>query len=495
MKSYLPILLLCLACRDDRKPNVDSGMDTDTDTDTPDLLEQVGCDSTVDLDISVSQVRTSAPTVPRFNWESSEPISVRMYTDIGRSEPLETPISETASTTGELLVLGIPVNRAARAVLVADTEEGRACSEILDIDAAFIDPGIPELTVGVWDPEQTVEGFTTVGLITESSSYVVIVDSAGEYVWFRPTGIGVVSRALFSEFTPSVLYMTWAESVSEAATIYRLGMDGEIIETFAAPGGHTDFTELPDGSMAVLGWDLRVIEDEFGEPVSVLGDNLVEIDAEGNQRVLWSVFDDFSVDLSQKLPMTTIGSDVDILDWSHANGLSYDAVSDDYLISIFGLGSLVRVDRETGQVDWTLSDSGGDFQTPSDEGLIRGTHSVQFLEDDRYLVFNRNIPNPMEESPDIENACSEAVEFQLDMERGEASRLWSYGSEECLYVLFFGEAIRLEDGNTLTIFSSAGQISEATSSGETVWEINLDVGASFGFGNRIESLYGIANGL
>ena len=77
----------------------------------------------------------------------------------------------------------------------------------------------------------------------------------------------------------------------------------------------------------------------------------------------------------------------------------------------------------------------------------------------------------------------------IDPDTGEASRGWSYGGDECLLVVIFGEANRLANGNTLVIFSSSGQVSETTPEGETVWQINLGIGGAFGFGGRQPSLY------
>jgi len=54
-------------------------------------------------------------------------------------------------------------------------------------------------------------------------------------------------------------------------------------------------------------------------------------------------------------------------------------------------------------------------------------------------------------------------------------------------VIFYGEAHRLESGNTMVIFSSAGQIDETTPAGNTVWQINTDVGGAFGYGEPVSS--------
>ena len=79
--------------------------------------------------------------------------------------------------------------------------------------------------------------------------------------------------------------------------------------------------------------------------------------------------------------------------------------------------------------------------------------------------------------------------IELSPEEGTATRGWSYHSDDCVLVLFYGEARRLDNGNTLVFFSSSGQISEASPEGETVWQVNADIGGAFGFGERAVSLY------
>jgi hypothetical protein len=454
------------------------------------MAEFLGCSQELDGTIAVEFGITSIPNVPRLSWSATEELQPYVVTDTGRTEWLESPVPEATSTSGEVLVLGIPFLQESWSVVVAETEQGLACSEAFYLEPASLDPGIPELTLTESVSDLAMGGYTVMGLITDGASFVVIVNEHGEYVWADTMRQGVVSRAVFAEDSTSILYMTWAENVSSKGKVYRLGYDGEVQESLQITGAHTDFVQLPDGGIASIAWDLRLLEDEEGLTRQILGDSIVELDSEGEERVVWSAFDVYEPDLSHEYTAAgTVGGGEDFEDWSHGNGLSYDAEQDDFLISLFGLGSMVRVDRETGATRWILSDSHGDFVSSTKDRLIQGTHSVEALADDRLLVFNRNIPNPLDLDQGVGDMCSEALEIELDFETGEATKVWSYGSEECVLVVYFGEAIRLENENTLVIFSSSGQISETNAAGETVWQINTDVGAAFGFGERSTSLY------
>ncbi len=68
----------------------------------------------------------------------------------------------------------------------------------------------------------------------------------------------------------------------------------------------------------------------------------------------------------------------------------------------------------------------------------------------------------------------------------------SYSAAEDAYFVslpLLGNAQRLPDGNTLLVFSSAGEMNEVSPSGDVMWRLNLDLGAAFGFSERIDSLY------
>jgi hypothetical protein len=428
--------------------------------------------------------------VPRLQWESDEARKVRIITDVGRDELLKSPLSEIKATSGEVLVLGIPFQRESWSLVATETEEGLACSEPLYWGPPMLMTALPELTLTARDPDQAEGGYTAAGMLTEKASLLVLLDEYGEYVWTQTTGEGFISRVYFDRNKSGLEYMSWAQSWDGPASIRRVTMSGEVWESTEVTGGHTDYIRLPEGGYAVISYDLRQVVDDQGEVHSILGDRIVEVDSEGQEREVWSTFDLYTPDLSQDYWLVEVGEDKNLKDWTHGNGLAYDRGSDDYIMSLYGLGSVVRIDRATGEMLWQLSDSHGGFVSTTEETLVQATHSIELLSENHLLLFNRNISNPLDAGDtELDNACSEAIEVELSPEDGTATKTWSYQSDECVLVLFYGEARRLENGNTLVIFSSSGQISEANPAGETVWQVNADVGGAFTFGERADSLY------
>ena len=62
---------------------------------------------------------------------------------------------------------------------------------------------------------------------------------------------------------------------------------------------------------------------------------------------------------------------------------------------------------------------------------------------------------------------------------GTAEEVWSYANEG-VFVYILGEAARLPSGNTLIVWSTAGQVQEVTPGGELVWSLDSEVGGAFG---------------
>jgi hypothetical protein len=481
----LCLLLLTWGCRD--PDGGDSG--TQADTSLPQTLQdRADCTDSASPFTQLELSETAMATVPRVAWQSESAITPTLILEPGDGRILETPGEASAGTSGEVLILGAPALVSARALLAVETEQGRLCSDLIEFETGLLSTGLPELNLSATGLEdsQTPEGFTLTELVTEDGASAIIMDGLGHYVWAHPMGDLSGARVVASLDRKSVLMLDWARGIDDAGHIHRIGLDGTEQASTEVIGIHTDFVELPDGGFGALTWEKRELIDDNGETRNILGDRLVRIHTDGTSEVLWNSFDSLPLNLDKTYNITGYGGP-DLEDWSHANGLDYDPDEDAFFISIAGLDSVVRINANTGVQEWWLdAASAGDFSTADSElAVVDGPHSIESLGDDRILLFNRRLSDDGKLPADAD-VCSEAVELQLYPETGEVETVWSYGSEDCLWVIFYGEARRLESGNTLIIFSSAGQIDEATPDGETVWRVNTDIGGAFGFGDRIE---------
>jgi hypothetical protein len=137
----------------------------------------------------------------------------------------------------------------------------------------------------------------------------------------------------------------------------------------------------------------------------IRGDRLMEVSLDGQGRELWNAFDWIPVEQND-------GFGMEPPDWTHANGLDFDAVRGEYALSLYRQEQVYGIAKETGAVDWILGD-GGDFSFPNDVGF-GPQHGPLFTEDGILLFDNA-----------ADGDSARLVEYTLDEDKMEASLVWS----------------------------------------------------------------------
>ncbi len=120
---------------------------------------------------------------------------------------------------------------------------------------------------------------------------------------------------------------------------------------------HHDVAVLPNGHWILLVNNTRVFSNlpgRAGEPITVLGDALVDLDANLNPVWLWDTFD--HLDITREPYMFP--------DWTHANAILYSASDGDLLLSVRHQSWVIKIDYNngtgTGNIVWRLGYQ-GDF--------------------------------------------------------------------------------------------------------------------------------------
>ncbi|MES2642254.1 MAG: aryl-sulfate sulfotransferase [Myxococcota bacterium] len=416
---------------------------------------------------------TDMPTVIRVRWHTVEPTHA---TVTGRFGDEEAPIvvTETADANDhEVLLAGLPGRTDVSVEVRVDDETAEAT-----IATGSLPSWVPDVTYTADAPEAAQGGFVVAPMIDLSGGGILVFDHAGRPVWAHARADdkeAAMTRARLSLDGRAVLYLATAGAEDDDGLVIRMPIDGGAATETPLRGTHTDFVELPSGGYAALGWQLHTMEDGR----VIVGDTIVEIDADGVSHIVWSVFDDFVPDPRSVMENQYPG-DPTIPDWSHVNGITYDAVSDDYYVTMTWNSGVARIDRGTGALVWMLSDEGGDFADTGDTRMVWLPHSVQPT-DTGLLLFNRGDPRDP-------TSCSEATDLVLDEALGTASRSGGLSSERCLLITFLGSAQRLPGGNTLIGWSTAGQIDEYTPDGQLAGRFSTNIGAGFGFAGWVPTL-------
>jgi DNA-binding beta-propeller fold protein YncE len=413
------------------------------------------------------------PTVLEVRWRTDVPA---LATVIGRFAGGEVRVEEIEAVTDHAaLLVGIPaLTEVAVEVLPADGGEAGTATVV----TGSLPSWVPDVTTEADAPQAAEGGFTVVSAIgLLEGSGPVVFDGAGRPVWAVTrllAGDSGVTRARLSRDERAIVYLNMAPSADGDAQIVRVPLDGGELLVTLVRGIHTDFVELPSGGLAALGWDVRTYGDR-----TIVGDTIVELGPDGEARVVWSAYDTFAPDLDEDYPNWYPGDPL-AEDWTHVNGIAYDADSDDYYVTMTWRSRVLRVDRGTGAVVWDLSDDGGSFARVGSRYLLDQPHSVQPTATG-VLVFNR-------EDPIDPESCSGATDITLNEAAFTAEATWVYTSEACLLTTFLGSAQRLPGGNTLVAFTNSGQLDEVTPAGELAWRVSAPIGTGFGFAERVPRL-------
>jgi hypothetical protein len=350
--------------------------------------------------------------------------------------------------------------------VVVETENGPRCSEARIYRTGLHDPDVPEFTVVGADASGDLAATV---LLASTGVHAVLLDASGRVVWSAHVADAPEFGPFRVRLSPDgrgldVAYVAGARE--QEGRIVRIDWDGARTERFSLRGAHTDMVERPDGTVAMLGWDIR----DVGAGRTFIGDTILERAPDGETRTVWSAFDAFPPDLGYTYGNAFYATLPDAEDWTHGAGLSYDADKDSYLVALRKVSTVVRVDRATGT---TLSVIGARTPLPQPGAAVDSPHSVEHLGGDRYLVFNSGGFG--------DGACSRATVYR-HAEGGDAGEVVrDYGVDACLRVAFLGNAVAQADDSLRVAWSSAGRLESYAPGGELLQRVELPAGTAFGF--------------
>lgn len=241
------------------------------------------------------------------------------------------------------------------------------------------------------------------------------------------------------------------------------GVDGtaawQVFSPFEVGGGalsapvdgkpHHDLLLLSGGRMARL---------EFEESNGLLGDRIVELDAQQNPLWSWST-------LKGLPPAET---------WIGTNALFIDASETKALISARNLSTVFLIDRKTGGVIWSAGPTGSLKLTPAPgASWFALQHDAKLLPSGNLMLYDNGMP---------QRGYSRAVEYQIDAEAGTATQVWQAKGpqDDGWYSAGEGSAQRLADGGTLIAapdyqkgFQQPTRVMIVDAAGDITWQMRM----------------------
>ena len=241
-----------------------------------------------------------------------------------------------------------------------------------------------------------------------------------------------------------------------------------------------DFLALSNGNFVLIAYDEQFYAMDTvvsgGSPnATVEGLIIQELDSNHNLIFEWKSWDHFHVtDNSYLSPWT--GSNLQFI---HANAIDID-FDGHFLISCRNLDEITKIHRTTGEIIWRWGGTKNEFTFINDYPFTH-QHSIRSLGDNRYLLFdNGNFSSQYTGTINI----SRAVEYELDTNLMEVTKVWEFVHPDSLYTPSIGGVQRLPNGNTLVNFgnlqwlNTGSIVTEVDTNNQIVFQLEYDNGGN-----------------
>ncbi len=426
---------------------------------------QAGDDAPVS-DVVVS-VHPTVATVLVVSWNQDEAVEGGWLEFSINGDPLQvSPERPLAQGPQQELVLGAPADafvqvRIMNRILPKDPPVSSA--ETWTGMTGSLPANLPEPALVAYDDAQADPAeFLLVSLnlghgADLSEGWALILDRQGRIVWYRaPVGNYSMLYPRVARSGNHLLFDTdtfWSGS-NEVSTIRRVTIADEVLETIEVPHLHHGWDERNDGTI-IWGY-------------SVSGFNHEEtwaIDPEGNS---WMIWDSDTWDVPGSVA---------------SNTTNWEESSDTVLVMFWTNSSAVELDFATGKILRQFGNVPEAWSFDPEDSRFYFSHGINYTDAHTLMVSTHLLPG----FPDPDNEYR-VREYALDDDTQTLVQIWSYGEGTDLLAPTWGEAYRLDNGNTVLNTGSDPLIREVTTDGETVWEVSWGGNRVLGHMTFIEGL-------
>jgi hypothetical protein len=335
--------------------------------------------------------------------------------------------------------------------------------------AAEVEPNT-EMRRGVglrgYDVQRASAGYTLfTPLLGGGMVYLVDMEGTPVHTWQMPYPPGAYAyltdrgTLFYNGNIPNDSYL--GEQSFNGGAALEVDWDGNVLWEIRQPGHHHDGRRLRNGNVLLL--CARELPDSIASSVQgglagteadgrIWADYLVELTTAGEPVWTWRTWEH----LDPASHPITLPSDERAF-WTHGNAV-WELDDGKLLLSMRNLSTIVRINRQTNEVDWELGPP-----------PLAGAHGVNQLANGNLLIFD-NGPYRLDQA----RLSPTAAPFSRVIEIDPASQsiVWTY--QEALGWQFFSpllsNAQRLPNGNTFINEGLSGRLFEVTPAGDVVWE-------------------------
>lgn len=274
---------------------------------------------------------------------------------------------------------------------------------------------------------------------------------------------------------------------------------------------HHDVYYMPNnGHVLLLAWEVRTAAEAIAagrDPATLPAsgdlwvDKVVEVDPATNRIVWeWRTWDHLvpagasPSDHPGLVDPRYVAPGTDLVDWTHANAVVYNAALDQIMISVRNFSEFWIIDHSTTTAEAASHTGGrlgrgGDivyrWGNPSAYGLeaprqLYGQHNAHWIPAGlpgagNILVFDNGDAGARPYSRVVElaapNAAGGSYPYDAQTGYGPSAPTWQYTASpmESVFAPIISGAQRLASGNTLVTVGTEGRFFEVTSGGQVVW--------------------------
>jgi hypothetical protein len=331
----------------------------------------------------------------------------------------------------------------------------------IPLDSLPSDLPLPKITT----LKNTAEGyiFVTVPFWGQGNSYLVAYDNLGKPVFYRST------PTYSSDFKVQENgRLTYYDYASEK--FFAMDSSLTVVDSFWTKNGFTtdehDIKMLENGNVLIIGYlgksfDMSQYVPGGDRNASVLTSAIQEVDKNRNVVFEWKDYEHYK--------FTDVGPAVNLLDpsiiYTRINSVDLD-LDGNLIISARNLDEITKIHRKSGNILWRLGGKNNQFKFLNDSIGFSAQHSAKVLPNGNLLIFDDGLYH----TPHF----SRAIEYKLDTVSKTATMIWSYRHSPDIRSVFWGNAQRLSNGNTIIGWGrSDTAATEVDTKGEKVFEMTF----------------------
>ena len=268
--------------------------------------------------------------------------------------------------------------------------------------------------------------------------------------------------------------------------------------------------EMPNGNFLAFSANGYLIEDyptsetDPDAPVKdqmVMADTVVEISPEG--KIVWSWnsmdhLDPYRIGYDTFWSYWWVRGFDQHLDWTHANGLSYDESDDSVLVSFRNQSAIVKIDRASDDIKWILGRH-DNWPDHLQEKLLKPVgdlmwpgyqHNPRMTPAGTVILFDNRAHGgamPFEQVAPLQTMFSRAVEYKVDEEDMTVEQVWTTGDsqgEDPCFSYAMSDAWRLpKTDNRLVIFAFCTPLAEGVT--QDIMDHSMQAADELPYGGRV----------